>query len=127
VHHGGHPANPLTLGEFAPTAPSHQHEDFEKIHHEHHFHVGIFHFLGHLLENIQHTNNFAEEFFVTSSKKASKKVVSHNDKIAFHFNYIKWQIVEREIKSLRAPPYILFLKQALTLATSPLRGPPAFV
>ena len=32
---------------------SHQHEEFSAIHHEHHFHVGIFHFLTHLIEAIQ--------------------------------------------------------------------------
>ncbi len=32
----------------------HHHGGFTDVHHEHQFHIGIFHFLGHLLEKVSH-------------------------------------------------------------------------
>ena len=57
---------------------SHQHEEFEDIHHEHTFHIGIIHLLGHLYENINHSNDHSDNHLVLVQKSSTKKVVDYN-------------------------------------------------
>ena len=53
---------------------SHQHGDFKDVHHAHQFHLGIFHFLGHLFENINHTDDHAA-YFADTMPRVSEQTV----------------------------------------------------
>lgn len=112
----------------APNSVSHQHEDFKEIHHEHHFHIGIFHLLGHLFENINHSNDHSEDHLVVAEKTSTKKVIDYNKTINFLTNRNNMLVFSVDAESLPAPPsYHLFLLHRLKQPNTPLRGPPSFV
>ena len=106
---------------------SHQHENFQNVHHEHQFHIGIFHFLGHLLEGIHQSGNQADEHFVALLKTSVKNGADVKVSIPISFETLRSRIIESEVKSLRAPPYLNLLKQRLIFSNTPLRAPPALV
>ena len=106
---------------------SHEHEDFTDVHHENQFHVGVFHFLGHLFENIINADDFTDDHLLVVQKSSSKKVIDHNSSVN---SYIYGQQVlefEVDAESLPAPPSHLSLLQKLKLPNTPLRAPPSLV
>lgn len=107
---------------------SHTHNHFKDVHHEHHFHVGIFHFLGHLFESISHANDNAEDHLAIIQNTSTKKVTDHKSPISKVYNINNLVLIEVGAESLPDPPYyqIPYL-QKLTRSTSPLRAPPFFV
>ncbi|MCB9352425.1 MAG: hypothetical protein H6573_33815 [Lewinellaceae bacterium] len=114
--------------EFAGTPvpkPLHQHENFKEVHHEHQFHVGIFHFLGHLFENINHTHDLADEHLLVVQKSSTKKAVDHNSSISPYINGQYLLVFEVNAESLPDPPYHLSLVQKLKRPDTPLRAPPS--
>jgi len=44
------------------------HDGFEEHHHDHRFHIGVFHFLGHLLENISHYDYLESRYLSLSQE-----------------------------------------------------------
>ncbi len=116
-----------TLDSFTGSSSTHQHEDFHTVHHDHHFHIGIFHFLGHLFESINHAHDLADKYLVVFQKAGTKKVVVSNPSIVAFFEKNDWILYEVDAESLPAPPYHVSLLQKLKLPGTPLRAPPAFV
>lgn len=111
-----------------PHLGSHQHEDFNDIHHEYRFHVGIFHLLGHLFEGINHSNDFAEEHLLLAENTANKKVVDHNKTINFFLGKGINIVFSVDAESLPSPPpYLIFISHRLKQPNTPLRAPPALV
>ena len=107
---------------------SHQHEDFKEVHHEHGFHVGIFHFLGHLFESVNHSNDFADEHLLVAQKTTNKKVVDPNKTVDFFTDGGNSIVVSVDAESLPSPPpYLVFLSHRLKQPNTPLRAPPALV
>jgi len=118
----------IEFGKNPISTPSiHQHEDFKNVHHEHHFHVGIFHFLGHLLEKIDLSNDFADDHLVVVQKTGTKKVVGNHHPFNAYFDGNGFIVFEVDAESLPDPPYHLPLLQKLKLPSIPLRAPPSFV
>jgi hypothetical protein len=117
----------VALGETS-SSPSHQHEEFDEVHHEHRFHVGIFHLLGHLLENINHSNNLADEHLAVEENTAKKQSVDDAKSVHF-FNSGNNKVVSTvAAESLSDPPfYQLLLSHRLKQPNTPLRAPPALV
>ncbi|MCG8329995.1 MAG: hypothetical protein MI974_20025 [Chitinophagales bacterium] len=107
--------------------PSHQHEGFAENHHDSHFHIGIFHFLGHLVDSTHHEDDLADKHFHTVITTTIKKVVDLKSTSFISFDNIKLALASKGVKSLRAPPYLPGLKQALIFSNAPLRAPPALV
>jgi len=105
----------------------HQHENYTDIHHQHHFHVGIFHFLGHLFEFINHTDDLADDHLLLVQKSSSKKVVVHNNTVNPYMLGQHLLVFEVDAESLPDPPYYLFLLKKLKLPSTPLRAPPSLV
>lgn len=106
---------------------SHQHGDFKDVHHAHQFHLGIFHFLGHLFENINHTDDHADDHLLVVQKSSVKKVVDHNSSVNPYIHGQYLLVYEVDAESLPDPPYHLFLLQKLKQPNTPLRAPPSFV
>lgn len=107
---------------------SHQHEDFKEVHHEHGFHVGIFHFLGHLFESVNHSNDYADEHLLVAKKITNKKVVDHNKTVDFFTEGGNRVVFSVDAESLSSPPpYHLYLSHRLKQPNTPLRAPPALV
>ena len=107
---------------------SHQHDDYTNKHHEHHFHVGIFHFLGHLFESISHVSDNADEHLVVIQNTSTKKASDSKTSICKYFLESNLVLIKVGAESLPDPPYyqIPYL-QKLTRSTSPLRAPPSHV
>ncbi len=106
---------------------SHKHEDFKDVHHEHQFHIGVFHFLGHLFENINHTDDHADDHLLVIQKSSTKKAVDHNNSVNTYIYRQDELVFEVDAESLPDPPYHLSLLQKLKLPSTPLRAPPSFV
>lgn len=127
LHHSVMHSHDEKLGNLLSTV-SHQHEDFNEIHHEHRFHVGIFHLLGHLFEGINHSNDFADEHLLVAKKTSNKKVVDHNKPVDLLNSRESKVVFSVDAESLPSPPpYHLFLSHRLTQPNIPLRAPPALV
>lgn len=107
---------------------SHQHQNYTDIHHEHHFHIGIFHFLGHLFENIGHAGDNADDHLVIIQDSSSKKVSDYKFLINKFFKLSKLVLIEIDAESLSDPPYYQIpYFQKLIRSTSPFRAPPLLV
>lgn len=106
---------------------THKHGDFEEVHHEHHFHVGVFHFLGHLLEKIDQSNDLSKEHIVIVPKTNDKKVFVNTNPINFYFEGNGLMLFEVDAESLPDPPPDLRLLQKFKRPNIPLRAPPALV
>ena len=117
----------LTSYEIPTSGSSHKHEDFNEVHHEDEFHVGIFHFLGHLLEQINHAEDLADEHLLSFQKKLTKKVVDRNNPVDVFFDSQQEMAYEVDAESLPDPPYHLSILQKLKLPSTPLRAPPSLV
>ena len=127
LHHSVSHSSVLELADSPFSAPSHKHEDFKEVHHEHDFHVGIFHFLEHFFESINHSNDFSDEHLIIVQKTETKKVIDHNNSINVYFDTNDLIIFSVDAESLPDPPYHLSLLQKLKLPNTPLRAPPALV
>ena len=106
----------------------HQYNEFKTVHHEHHFHVGIFHFIGHLIKTINHADDHADEHLASVQNLCTKKVFTLNRTVNFYLaqNNLHEFSLEAEL-SANPPPYHLFLSLRLRQPNTPLRAPPAIV
>jgi hypothetical protein len=108
---------------------SHQHSGFGEDHHDHKFHIGIFHFLGHLFDKIDHSNDHADEHIYVANKSLDKKNIENKTKA--NINSIGFGLfileVEIEVDPAPDPPRVIGLQHQYNLSTSPLRGPPSLV
>lgn len=126
VHHSASQSySSETAGSSIPA--SHQHEDYKTVHHEHHFHVGVFHFLGHLFKNIDYSNNLGDEYLTFSQKKSTTKNISHSQSIDFYFSQNNLVVFSLDVESLPDPPFHLSVLRRLKQTKTPQRGPPAAV
>ena len=117
----------IELSDFAHEE-THRHSGHSDLHHEHSFHVGIFHLLGHLFENIHHSNELADDHLVVVQKTSAKKVVKHNKTVNFFIEGNNRVVYSVDAESLPdPPPYHLFLLHRLKQPNTPLRAPPALV
>lgn len=110
------------------SAISHQHGDFQDQHHEHQFHVGIFHFLGHLLEKINQEDNPNEEHLYAFQERTTQKAIELRTAVHPFIEIDRHLVCEVDAYSLSDPPpyHLLFLRK-LTRLNTPLRAPPAIV
>lgn len=128
LHHSVSHSHVSEFSKIPIPKPLHQHENFKDVHHEHQFHVGIFHFLGHLFESISFTSNNTDDHLAVIQNTFIKKVTDHRTPLDKYFNESNLVLIEVDAESLPDPPYyqISYL-QKLTRFTSPLRAPPSFV
>ena len=114
--------------EILPKAKtSHHHDDFQEVHHEHRFHVGIFHFVGHLFENLNHLDSHADEHVIISHKTSTEKTIVLNNTTYFYCYGNSFISLRVDAESLPDPPYYLTILQKSIPDNTPLRGPPPFV
>ena len=127
LHQSVSHSHALELGETPSPEPAHQHDDFQTVHHEHDFHIGIFHFFGHLFEHTNHSNDLADEHLVISQKSPTKIIVDNNHSVNAPFYGNNLMIFDVDAESLPDPPNHLSLLQKLIQPNTPLRAPPARV
>ena len=109
---------------------SHKHESFEDNHHEHQFHIGIFHFFGHLFETFVHQDDLEQNSPVTaqnSQEVTVKKIteVALTNSFCYFFN--EKVVIAIDAESLTDPPYHHHYLQSLLQISTPLRAPPTLV
>ena len=106
---------------------SHEHENFTDVHHEHKFHVGVFHILGHLFEKIINADDLADDHLLVVQKSSTKKVIDQNSPVNSYIYGENVLVFEVDAESLPAPPSHLSIFQKLKLPNTPLRAPPSLV
>ena len=107
---------------------THQHEDFIDSHHDHIFHVGIFHFLGHILESINQSDSPTDEHVVILEKTKGKQVINSDNTSDFYHSKYNAVGEQLELQSQSDPPKVCqFLLHQLIQPNSYLRGPPSLV
>lgn len=127
LHHSVSHNHSSEIAESKVPETSHHHEGFKIVHHEHQFHVGVFHFFGHLFEKINHSNDFADEYLMVSQKTHPKKDVRHNKLAIVFFNLSSLVVFSVDAESLPDPPHHLSLLQRFKQPNTPLRAPPSLV
>ncbi|MFT4666616.1 MAG: hypothetical protein ACI9VN_001816 [Patescibacteria group bacterium] len=127
VHHSVSHSHSSDFDGVPVSESSHKHENFKEVHHEHQFHVGIFHLLVHLFESINHADDFADEHLLVVQKSSTKKVVDYNNSVNTYIYGQDVLVFEVDAESLPDPPYHLSLLQKLKLPSTPLRAPPSLV
>ena len=107
---------------------THSHSGHSDIHHEHGFHIGVFHLLGHLFENLSHSDDLTDDHVVVVQKTSVKKIVNHHQTVNFFTEGNHMVVFSVDAESLPdPPPYHLFLLHRLKQPNTPLRAPPALV
>jgi hypothetical protein len=127
VHHSVSHSHSSGLDGVPVSESYHKHENFKDVHHEHQFHIGIFHLLGHLFESINHADDLADDHLLVVQKSSTKKVVDHNNSVNTYIYGQDVLVFEVDAESLPDPPHHLSLLQKLKLPSTPLRAPPSFV
>ncbi len=102
---------------------AHAHHGFEEHHHDHQFHIGVFHFLGHLLENISHYDYLETTYLLFSQETVDHQRIGDSSNIN---SYIAEQNIDVYLISCSAPnsafaPFLLYQSKKLN---NPLRAPP---
>ena len=102
---------------------SHEHDGFNQIHHKHEFHVGIFHFIEHLFENVEHIDHQSHDHIAFQNLVTTQKINSNPDFTGL-FPTIPGIGIRDSKKSkdqdhLRSQNYYLDLVPSI-----PVRGPP---
>ncbi|MFT4971911.1 MAG: hypothetical protein ACI9XO_004328 [Paraglaciecola sp.] len=117
-----------THAEEIKNSISHQHENFKEVHHKYHFHLGIFHILGHLFEKIVH-QDFDNEQNIACFTPTSffNKAVQNSSTVNFYFQIDKDRVFVVGAESLPDPPFYLSFLQKFKRPNTPLRAPPVFV
>jgi hypothetical protein len=108
---------------------SHCHEVSEKVFLAQDFHIGIFHYLGHLFEELRHIDNddFGNDHLVISSDFQSKNNLDLNRTIDFHFGSNNIIVTRVDSESLSSSPNAPSPTQRLLRSAIPSRAPPALV
>ena len=106
----------------------HHHKDYKAIHHAHAFHIGIFHFLEHLLEKINQQDDLTDDYLQPAIILPSNHADDEKDVLCFDLVAIITNLPECDVNINDPPddvPY-LFLSQKAHFSAHPLRGPPSY-
>jgi hypothetical protein len=104
--------------------PVHHHGQ-QAGHHEHHFHVGIFHFLGHLFENFNHGDESGHTYLSANHLQNTRANLAPTQ-----FLYILTFIQLPELVSFSGADFCMAdesLSHASQLPAHLTRGPPSIV
>lgn len=105
----------------------HAHESFEHVHHDHTFHIGVFHFLGHVVEiilSLEKTND--SHVAVSSSPVHEEKFVPDMFSDALNSGIGPFCFQAFGVLA-NPPPDDWLIPYNLQCPFSPLRGPPSAV
>jgi hypothetical protein len=106
---------------------SHEHKGFDDLHHEHNFHVGILHFLGHLFEGIDYSKEFVDKHFIVF-QKSSARIAVNQDRFLNSF-ICGFSEIELGVhnETLTSSFFYSCPTQKLFLPGKPARAPPSLV
>ena len=102
----------------------HSHDSSDDVHHEHKFHIGIFHSLGHVLESIVISDNFTDEHLsiATNIAKVESFIADDfNDNVCNEWNYL---LIKTFGVLANPPPDDWSIPKNIQCPCSPLRAPP---
>ena len=110
-----------------PETLHHHHEDFGAVHHEHAFHIGIFHFFGHLLDKIAQQDDLTDDYLQPEFILPIKQLEDGQPITDFNHCLHKKDLAECDVNINDPPdfPPYLFLSQSVNFAAHPLRAPPS--
>ena len=121
--------NPLHNFELSSrsASDSHQHVQNGDTHHDHLFHIGIFHFLGHLSDIIKQTDQQADDHVIMGAEYANSTVMEHASVDHAHILLNITPVSPVDSESLTDPPEELSVLNSSLRINTPLRAPPAQV
>ncbi len=103
---------------------SHTHESYEGVHHEHTFHVGIFHYLGHIYETII-SSDFDSDDHVAIVNKLAKNEKNYSVDIDYYTSSWINVLVQSSVHFLANPPPVDWsIPTNFHCPHLPLRAPP---
>lgn len=106
----------------------HVHHDSEEGHHEHLFHIGVFHLLGHLFECFSHIDDSADDHLMITASPSGKKWSEDEGWITMFFAGESVYHNEIDAESLTSPPESCRGHMPdPSLTSRPLRAPPKFI
>ena len=111
----------------SPVSIPHQHDGFTVNHHDYHFHIGIFHFFGHILEKVNHSDNIPDEYVIVSQDTPTKIDIEKGIVDLALIDQHSLYAYNPDVESLSDPPFLLFQLQRYKHPDTPLRGPPSCV
>ncbi|MBT8191431.1 MAG: hypothetical protein HKN67_14560 [Saprospiraceae bacterium] len=113
------------LDETICIGPDHQHTGYNDHHHDHHFHIGIFHYLGHLFDHVCDSGNHESEHLLCNVNPITKiKVIDNNrDYLSLKTSDISLKNIE---KDFRDEEHHLLRHHTLLSTSTSLRAPPSF-
>ena len=112
----------------AKSEVSHQHEDFNDAHHDHHFHIGIFHVLGHLFDSIKQSDSSTDQHLVFNTKTIAKDDIKSKHSTDSFNNWYNASVHQLNLQSQSDPPgSSQFLFHRFKQPNFHLRGPPTLV
>jgi len=111
-----------------PETLHHHHKDFEAVHHTHTFHIGIFHFIGHLLEKIGQHDNLKDDYLQPAIVLSGSNVGNEKDIVCFDLGAIISNLPECSVNINDPPNFLPYLSllQKVNFSSNPLRAPPSF-
>lgn len=127
LHQGVLHMHELGVTSFMQKKPHHVHKDYQDVHHEHDFHIGVFHYLGHLFDNVQHSDDFGDEHYLSTNNVGDGELKLVKQQDTFFFAVLEEPVFEVDQSSLPSPPDYLSLLPQFKQINTPLRAPPALV
>ena len=116
------------MNDHSKSQPLHQHEDFDEVHHDHHFHIGVLHLLGHLVEFICQADNVVDEHFIGVNNSTTHKTTLYSQDVDHPVHKLDWPICKVDSESLPDPPrYLQSTSPQFLYRSTPSRAPPAHV
>jgi len=106
---------------------SHQHTHIDSDHHVHTGQVSLFHFLGHLFEQVSHQDDYGEDQLIIARAVSVKEAISFAFSVDFHFSIFKKNIEEDEKTDPPDPFVFIEISPELQPPGILLRGPPSLV
>lgn len=104
----------------------HHHTNFVHVHHENHFHSGLFHFLDHLMESMQNLDQETEDHIIQACNSLFPKTEKKSITSDFYIFSTKFLCLSVDAASLPDPPWHKQqFKRAFFKQDSTYRGPPA--
>ena len=104
---------------------AHTHDSFDDEHHEHQFHIGIFHFLGHIMEHLANNTCDFEDYNNSICLQEIELSAENNSEFDTSINLVNDS--KRGCKEAHdhpPPDRIYLLSSAQYGVNNPLRAPP---
>jgi hypothetical protein len=126
LHHSFAHTHLVDFEELFGQNHSHQHTHIDSDHHVHTNQVSLFHFLGHLFEQVNHQDDYGEDQLIIARADSVKEAINCSVSVDFHFSIFKNFIAEDKKTDPPDPFIFIEISSELQPPGILLRGPPSY-